>query len=496
MLIPVLSSQRRLFSPTHLENLSLYLRSDKGVKSDGAAQFTSANSEYLSIADNPSVSTGDVDFGFAVWVRLNTKTASQSILGKWDITGSNREYLIWYSQSLDRFVFQGSSAGTTTNFNLSADTLGSPSTSTWYFIFAWHDSVSNTVNIQVNNGTVDSSSYSSGIYDGIAEFQIGKYVSADAYLDGRLQHIAYFKNPPSGIAGVISTISSTLYNSGAGVSYENITSAQKTAWGLVSWWKLNEKDGARVDSHGSNHLTDNNTVTEAIGKVEGNATTGNSVVNDENDQSSNGRDSSQSTVTLKPTYQLSELNGLPAISFDGSNDDTKSADFAVLGASDTELSVFMVVKGAAQTAKGIFGQWDDGNNQRSWVIGTGNANNAKLRVLLSDDGTNIRKDYESSVTVFGDGAYHVIGFVYDNGTLSLYIDSTTADIPTKTTDTATTTLHDSTAAIATGGYLTNGVSSGNAAVLIPTRFLYSRAVNASEVSRIMKYLANKYGLTL
>lgn len=39
---------------------------------------------------------------------------------------------------------------------------------------------------------------------------------------------------------------------------------------LVSWWELEEASGTRVDAHGSNDLTDNNTVTQTTGKV-GNA---------------------------------------------------------------------------------------------------------------------------------------------------------------------------------------------------------------------------------
>lgn len=37
--------------------------------------------------------------------------------------------------------------------------------------------------------------------------------------------------------------------------------------GLVSWWSLDEASGTRVDSHGSNNLTDNNTVGSATGKI-------------------------------------------------------------------------------------------------------------------------------------------------------------------------------------------------------------------------------------
>ena len=37
--------------------------------------------------------------------------------------------------------------------------------------------------------------------------------------------------------------------------------------GLVSWWSMDETSGNRADSHGSNTLTDNNTVTYDTGKI-------------------------------------------------------------------------------------------------------------------------------------------------------------------------------------------------------------------------------------
>lgn len=37
--------------------------------------------------------------------------------------------------------------------------------------------------------------------------------------------------------------------------------------GLVSYWKLDEASGTRADSHGANTLTDNNTVTQGVGKI-------------------------------------------------------------------------------------------------------------------------------------------------------------------------------------------------------------------------------------
>lgn len=38
---------------------------------------------------------------------------------------------------------------------------------------------------------------------------------------------------------------------------------------LIAHWKLNESSGTRNDSHGANHLTDNNTVGSATGKLDG-----------------------------------------------------------------------------------------------------------------------------------------------------------------------------------------------------------------------------------
>lgn len=39
--------------------------------------------------------------------------------------------------------------------------------------------------------------------------------------------------------------------------------------GLISWWSFDESSGDALDSHGDNHLTDNNTVGTAAGKVSG-----------------------------------------------------------------------------------------------------------------------------------------------------------------------------------------------------------------------------------
>lgn len=51
------------------------------------------------------------------------------------------------------------------------------------------------------------------------------------------------------------------------IGADEINSTQPTTTNLISWWALEETSGTRVDSHGSNDLTDVNTVGSAAGKV-------------------------------------------------------------------------------------------------------------------------------------------------------------------------------------------------------------------------------------
>lgn len=181
--------------------------SDTGKIND-ARQFTAANSEYFTIADNASISTGDIDFTFAAWVYLDSKAANRRIIAKTD-NGSNTEYQLTYRQSVDRFDFYIANG----TIGVEANNLGSPSTATWYFIVAWHDSVANTMNIQVNNGTADSGATGgTGPTDTAQDLQVGRLASE--YMDGRIDEIAFWKRTLS------DSERTQLYNGGSGLSYD------------------------------------------------------------------------------------------------------------------------------------------------------------------------------------------------------------------------------------------------------------------------------------
>lgn len=180
-------------------------------KIGNAAQFTAANSEFLSIADNADLSTGDIDFTFSAWVYLDTKTAVRDLITKWGAAGQ-REYLLAYSNATDRFEWYVSNDGTGGPV-ATANTFGSPSTATWYFIVVYHDSVNNLIGISVNNGAFNTTAHTTGVFNSTTAFQLGGRSSGPAYHNGRMDAVGFWKKVLSGAE------ITELYNAGAGRGY-------------------------------------------------------------------------------------------------------------------------------------------------------------------------------------------------------------------------------------------------------------------------------------
>lgn len=63
------------------------------------------------------------------------------------------------------------------------------------------------------------------------------------------------------------TVSPGAISSGVAFGTPTVSGANTLLTDLVSYWKLNEASGTREDSHGTNDLTDNGTVTSATGKL-------------------------------------------------------------------------------------------------------------------------------------------------------------------------------------------------------------------------------------
>ena len=186
-------------------------------KQGNAANFVATSSEKLSIADNASVSLDGTDFTLAAWVNLTTVGANRPLINK-ETVSTNREMLLLYVHSLTRFKFDIYSGGATLIAGATADNLGVPATGTWYFIVAWHDRTADTVNIQVNNGTADSTATGgTEIPATNSIFYVGaRAVETAQYHNGVIDEAGFWKR-------VLSADEKTaLYNGGSGVGYATI----------------------------------------------------------------------------------------------------------------------------------------------------------------------------------------------------------------------------------------------------------------------------------
>jgi len=220
-----------------------------------SALFTKAQSSYLKITDNSGVSAGDNDFTLSGWVYFNTVPGSpDGIISKWDNVAGRKEYII-YKDGNNHLGLLASSDGTTLTTNLTDTAV--VTTSTWYFLVAWYDSVANKAYFQINNGTPMEGSHAGGIFDGPTDFKIGSWATGN-YLDGRVDNVGLWKRT------LTSTERSRIYNSGIALSYQELDDTLKQ--NLTSWWDFDEASGTRNDSIGTNNLTDVNTnVTQAAG---------------------------------------------------------------------------------------------------------------------------------------------------------------------------------------------------------------------------------------
>ena len=112
-------------------------------KVGNAAQFTSANSEYLSIADNASISTGNIDWTKSFWIYADTLAQYSMVASKgWGGADANTEWALYYDGQLVFIAYNG-----TTEVAVMASNFGALSTATWYYVKIYHDSVTNVLGI-------------------------------------------------------------------------------------------------------------------------------------------------------------------------------------------------------------------------------------------------------------------------------------------------------------------------------------------------------------
>lgn len=185
-------------------------------KIGNAGDFESTNSESLSHADDANLSTGDIDFSITCWVNFESLGAKRPIVSKQN-DGTNGSYDLRYDTGGNFFQFRvwGSAAFG----NVDSVGVTTPSLATWYFLVAWHDATANTINLQINNGTVSSQAHTTGSFNDAGIFSIGATAVFSEYMDGLIDECGWWKR-------VLTAAERTaLYNGGAGLAYPFTTAS-------------------------------------------------------------------------------------------------------------------------------------------------------------------------------------------------------------------------------------------------------------------------------
>ena len=185
-----------------------------------AAQFTAANTEFLDIADNADLSTGNISFSICGWAFFDTfPVGGSGITAKGDANANSTfEYSLeseTVSGPLTQFRFIISD-GTSTS-TVQSLSFGGLSLDTWYFVVAGYDADADELFISVNNGTVDTTTFTTGSQDTTEPFVIGsrKVVAGhDIFMDGRIDEVGFWKR-------VLTAQEKTdLYNGGSGNTFD------------------------------------------------------------------------------------------------------------------------------------------------------------------------------------------------------------------------------------------------------------------------------------
>jgi hypothetical protein len=175
--------------------------------------------QYLYNDAQRGLVTGNNDWSIAGWVNLDV--LSPDLLDSiFSVTANNgvgsntyADLLLEYRAGTeDRFTL--SMYSSTTRKFVNASTFGLPSTGTWYFLYAYHDSVANELGISVNNGTIDTQSYTGTPNSNQARINIGRFSPSFPYLlNGKVDEMGLWQRllTPAEVT--------ELYNSGTGIGY-------------------------------------------------------------------------------------------------------------------------------------------------------------------------------------------------------------------------------------------------------------------------------------
>lgn len=262
------------------------------------AQFAAASSQYFLATNNVSLDLGsNTAFWFSFWV--NSPVSALSYRSIVAINGALDIRLTTTSIQHTNMLSGGFPTITFTNNQWEHFLCYSTGNGTWGIIKNGNAAVTQTY----NNTAIIGQNLSIG-----ARFA----PTLGTPFDGSLDNILFGKSPTESFAN----IAAALFNSNNGLAFQDITAQQESDWGIVSGWLGNS---LTQDYFGTNHLTNNNGVTQTIGKVDA-AAVENDPVYILEDSSGNSKNVSQTTLASRPVWKDAIINGYPVLVFDGADD--------------------------------------------------------------------------------------------------------------------------------------------------------------------------------
>jgi hypothetical protein len=207
------------------------------------------------------------------------------------------------------------------------------------------------------------------------------------------------------------------------------------------------------------------------------------------DQSGNGRDASCGGCNdaTAPLWLDDRMNSLSSTRFTTA-DRMRITDFAH---GTTDLTSFVVFREIGGSVTGtMFSQWDLGTNDKAFFV---QPSSNKFRVVLSGDGSTNDKDY-SSATDIAESGMNIGVFVFDSGTLNLYVDGKD-QTETKSVDNAIASVYSSAADLMLGCVLNNDSPTSHVSdAYISGIWLIGSALNATQRGQTEDAIREIWGL--
>jgi len=177
-------------------------------KIGNAAQFTMANSEYLSVAAGHGLQGGERDWTFAAWFYPDSVLVVQTIACV-GASGTNWDWALQIDTGLKYKAYVSSSGGASSSITATT----SASAATWQHILCQFNNATNTIGISVNNETLATSAGPATSKDGGGAFTLATFLGVGRYYGGRTDEACFWNR-------VLTAGERTdLYNSGSGMAY-------------------------------------------------------------------------------------------------------------------------------------------------------------------------------------------------------------------------------------------------------------------------------------